>query len=171
MKNFLKILLSIIILIILGILVFNFYKNSKIDPNSFIDKPTENVVATTTLNNTNSPTSSTTFLYKNHGFSIELPKGYVVKEQKSEGGPAISISLPVSNLSYVTDSLFWEENAIPSYTYIKDEKIGQTLFKVYTYSGNNVYWFKQGKVGYEFIGREKVELEKLIETFKFIGWN
>ncbi|OGI61815.1 hypothetical protein A2645_01025 [Candidatus Nomurabacteria bacterium RIFCSPHIGHO2_01_FULL_39_9] len=108
------------------------------------------------------------YTYTNHGFSIELPKGYVPVEQKSEGGPATSISLPNnSHLSYVTDAAWWEQyNILPSYTYIKDEKIGAHTFKVYSYGNFTFYWFKQGNVGYEFVG----DIE-LLKTFKFVGWS
>ena len=154
MKKILKILLLIIVIIILAILFFNFYKNFKTDSNKFSDKSKENIVATTT------------YLYKNHGFSIELPKGYTPKEIQSEGGPSISISLPDANLVYVTNAYFWEKNVIPSYTYIREEKIGSTMFKVYNYGDDFVfYWFKQGNVGYEYRGN----LE-LLKTFKFTGW-
>ncbi len=111
--------------------------------------------------------ASTSYTYKDHGFTIELPKGFTPVEQKSEGGPAISISLPNnSHLSYVTNASFWEQYTIPSYQFVKNEKIGETTFKVYSYNnGTKFYWYKQGNVGYEFSGDVN-----LLKTFKFVGW-
>ena len=124
-----------------------------------------------------SSTISATYTYTNHGFSIELPKGFIPKEEQSEGGPAYMITLPIGGLAYVTDASFWEKYNIPSYTYIKDQKIGNTTFKVYTSLGNNLYWFKQGNVGYEFsvfkfgVTTDTTGLESLLKTFKYIGWS
>lgn len=118
----------------------------------------------------NSPAVLTTYTYTNHGFSIELPKGYIPHEEQAEGGPATIISLPVGSLSYVSNSSFWEQYNIPSYTYIKNQKIGDTTFKVYTYLGATFYWFKVGNIGYEFGGTDKAGLENLLKTFKYIGW-
>jgi hypothetical protein len=113
-----------------------------------------------------SPVLPETYTYKNHGFTMQLPKGYIPEEIESEAGPSITIVFPnESYLSYVTNSKFWEEANIPVFTYIKDQKIGSTTFKVYTYSGQTIYWFKQGNVGYQFSGDVK-----LLETFKFVGW-
>ncbi len=114
--------------------------------------------------------AQSTYEYANHGFSIELPKGFVPKEEQAEGGPAIVISMPVGSLSYVTDSAFWEKYNIPSYTYLGDKKIGQNTFKIYKYLGAFFYWFKQGNVGYEFGGTDSIGIEKLLKTFKFTGW-
>lgn len=117
-------------------------------------------------------TPSETYTYKNHGFTIELPKGFVPKERERENGPGIVISLPIGGLVYANDASNWEQYQIPSYTYIKDEKIGDSTFKVYTYSGTRIYWFKKGNIGYEFSinEKDKTELENLIKTFKFVGW-
>ncbi|MEI7709296.1 MAG: PsbP-related protein [bacterium] len=126
--------------------------------------------------------SKTTSTYTNHGFTIELPKGFTPKEEQSEGGPATMISLPVGGLAYVTDALFWEKYNISNYTYVKSQKIGETTFKVYTAGGSNLYWFKQGNVGYEFSVQKfgstndtmnvdyTIQLENLLKTFKFVGW-
>lgn len=121
--------------------------------------------------------SISTYTYKNHGFSIELPKGFIPKEEQSEGGPALMISLPVGGLAYVSDASFWERYNIPNYTYVKDQKIGDTTFKVYTAQGSNLYWYKIGNVGYEFSVQkfgtttDTTGLENLLKTFKFIGWS
>ncbi len=115
-----------------------------------------------------------TYTYKNHGFTIELPTGFIVKETPSEGGPAIFIPLPGnSHMTYVTNATFWEEHGISQYAYLRTEKIGTTMFKVYGYGATESpenygvinYWFKQGNVGYQFSG--DVEL---LKTFKFVGW-
>jgi hypothetical protein len=116
-----------------------------------------------------------TYTYTNHGFSIELPKGFVPKEELQHSGPALMISLPIqAHLAYITDSHidFWQVN-LKQYTYVEDKKIGETVFSVYTYSGSTIYWYQQGKVAYEFgIGTDKKnELESLLKTFKFVGWS
>ena len=127
--------------------------------------------------NSTSPGLNTTYTYTNHGFSIKLPGGFIPKEWQSEGGPALMISLPVGGLAYVSDASFWERYNIPNYTYVTDKKIGDTTFKVYTAQGSNLYWFKQGNVGYEFSVQkfgtttDTTELENLLKTFKFIGWS
>ncbi len=115
-------------------------------------------------------TATTTYTYSNHGFTMELPKGFVVKEEQSEAGPSISISLPVGSLAYITDSSFWEKFYAPDYVYLKSKKIGDHTFKLYTNSGATFYWFKQGNVGYQFGGTDTVALEKIVKTFKFVGW-
>ncbi len=111
--------------------------------------------------------TAATYTYKNHGFTIELPKGYNPIDQQSEGAPSYYIILPNnSRLGYWTDASWWEKYSLPEYTFLRNEKIGETLFKVYSYGGTTYYWFKQGNVGYEFTG----DLE-LLKTFKFVGWN
>lgn len=110
--------------------------------------------------------ASTTYTYKAHGFTMELPKGFVPNEMESEGGPSVSISLPNNSaMSYVTNASFWEQYTIAGYQFVKNETIGTTTFKVYTYGGHTMYWFKQGNVGYEFSGDAN-----LLKTFKFVGW-
>lgn len=108
---------------------------------------------------------SSTYMYKNHGFIIELPKSYVVKENVSARGIRTEINLPNSMITYVTDVSVWESNASKVFTYIGEEKIGITTFKVYQNGESTIYWFKQGDVGYAF-GGDKEELK----TFKFVGW-
>ncbi len=107
-----------------------------------------------------------TYTYTNHGFSIELPKGYVPTENASEGGPAIGISLPQGGLAYVTDATWWEQYGHQDFQYLKDEKIGSYTFKVFNYSGKTFYWLKQGNVGYEFSG---IDIN-ILKSFKFVGW-
>ena len=111
-----------------------------------------------------------TYTYKNHGFTIELPAGYIPHEEESEGGPYISISLPSGGLSYVKDVSWWVKYDLPNYTYIKSIKIGETTFNVYTYSGVTFYWFRQGNVGYQFSGPNTAKIEEMLKTFKFVGW-
>lgn len=109
----------------------------------------------------------TTQTYQNHGMKIELPVGSVPREYESEAGPGYSINLTSNtHLSYITDASWWEQYVLTGYTYVKDQKIGTTTFKVYTYSGATLYWFKQGNVGYEFSGDIS-----LLDTFQFVGWN
>ena len=120
--------------------------------------------------------AGSTYTYTNHGFSIKLPGVFIPKEEESEGGPVTMISLPVGGLAYVKDASFWEKYNIPNYTYVKDQKIGNTTFKIYTTPEGKLYWFKQGNVGYEFslfkfgISNDIARLESLLETFKFVGW-
>jgi hypothetical protein len=115
------------------------------------------------------------YTYTNHGFSIELPKDFIPKEEQSEGGPSTIISLP-SNTSivYVTNTDFWEKN---NFTSIEEgsicEKgtisIGNKIFKICkdSYSSNpEFYWLKVGNIGYEVHGNVNN-----FKTFKFIGWN
>jgi hypothetical protein len=122
-------------------------------------------------NQKESTNNSTIYTYSNHGFTIELPKGFTPTETRSENGPSYSISLPTGDLVYVTDSSFWEKYNIPSYTYKEDKKIGDTIFKVYEYSGATFYWYRKGDVGYQFGAINKTGLENLLKTFKFVGWN
>jgi hypothetical protein len=144
-------LVIIIILLVLG-LGYYFLNNSKLKGGEVLD-------------NKNIINQKDTYTYTNHGFSILLPNGFTPTEEHLTTGPVISISMPVGNLGYITDSSFWETSTIPSYTYIKEQKIGESTFKVYEYMGATFYWLKQGNVGYEFGGTDKVELENLIKTF------
>ncbi|MBP6857719.1 MAG: hypothetical protein KBC11_00775 [Candidatus Pacebacteria bacterium] len=117
-----------------------------------------------------------TYTYTNHGFSIELPKGFTPKEQQSEGGPATIISLPYSDsqIVYVTNADFWEKNNLNS---IEEgsicEKgevvIGNKTFKICKdmYSSNpEFYWLRVGNIGYEIYG-----LKENFKTFKYVGWS
>ena len=170
-NNTIIILLLVVIIIILGYLAFLRPKNDNNDfqipvgdtayekdnENSYVNIPKENPYPTTT---------PATYTYKNHGFTMELPKGYIPHEEQSEGGPTIIITLPDANLNYWLDASWWVKYSLPEFTYVRDEKIGTTTFKVYTYSGQIYYWFKQGNVGYEFTG----DIE-LLKSFKFVGWS
>lgn len=111
--------------------------------------------------------ASETYTYKNHGFTIKLPKGYIPKEEQAEGGPAIMIKFPNnSGLNYITNATFWNDLIVREYKYIKDEKVGETTFKVYSFGNATLYYFKQGNVAYEFYGDKEI-----LKTFKFVGWN
>lgn len=120
----------------------------------------------------NTMSSANTYIYKNHGFMMELPKGYVPQEVKGETGPTISIALPGDSgwLIYITDATWWEKyNLTGQATFIRNEKIGSTTFKVYKYPNANeeFYFFRQGNVAYVFNG----DIEQYMKTFKFVGWN
>lgn len=107
-----------------------------------------------------------TYTYTNHGFSIELPKGFVPDEQQSEGGPSISISVPNGTLGYITDLAFWKKWNMSGYVYVRDQKVGETTFKIYRTPSNMLeYWFEQGNVAYTFTGDPEQ-----FKTFKFVGW-
>jgi len=117
--------------------------------------------------------TSMTYTYKNHGITMELPKGFIPTEEQSEGGPSISITLPNYNhLSYWTDASWWEKYSLPEYIYKGEETIGATTFKVYYTIGKQlIYWFQKGNVGYEFSGQpQKGDPTELLKTFKFVGW-
>ena len=105
------------------------------------------------------------YTYKNHGFTIELPKGYIPHEEQAENGPVVVITLPNSSgINYIMNATFWNDY-INRQKYIKDEKIGGTTFKVYLSGDVTIYYFRQGNVGYEFYGDKN-----LLETFRFVGW-
>ena len=108
------------------------------------------------------------YTYKAHGFTMELPSGFVPTEQPSEGGPSSVLTLPNSSfLTYVTNAAWWEQNVVKSVFKTGEKRIGNTTFQVYSFpDGATTYWHKQGNVGYEFIG----DIE-LLKTFKFVGWN
>lgn len=124
-----------------------------------------------------------TYIYrKNYGFEIELPREFIPAERDAEGVEGLVISMPQDiELLYATNPSTWEKYNIPSFTYIKDQKIGETTFKIYKHdpSGKSYgYWFNWGNgvyeefnVGYEFSGTDKVKLEELLRTFRFVGWS
>lgn len=64
---------------------------------------------------------------------MELPKGYVPKEQQSEGGPMITITLPNGWITYVTNASWWEQNILSDqeFVYVKNVVYGGTTFKMY----------------------------------------
>ncbi len=116
-----------------------------------------------------------TYTYKNHGFSIDLPKGFIPREEQSEGGPSTIISMPNSNsIVYVTNADFWEKNNLVSteegdFCTKGTQNIGNSTFKVCkdNYSNNpEFYWIRIGKVGYELHGNKES-----FKTFTFVGWN
>jgi len=114
-----------------------------------------------------------TYIYTNHGFSIELPKGFVPTFSGEVGGPANTMDVPGGHLTYYPnassrdDELRLNKNLPNLYVFIGDEKIGETVFKHYqtTKSKDNIYWYKRGAVGYEYIGNPEI-----LKTFKFVGW-
>lgn len=115
-----------------------------------------------------------TYKYKNHGFTIELPKGFIPREEQSEGGPSTIISMPNgSSIVYVTNADFWEENNLVSieenFCTKGTQKIGNNTFKICkdSYSSNpEFYWIRIGKIGYELHGNKES-----FKTFTFVGWN
>jgi hypothetical protein len=111
-----------------------------------------------------------TYTYTNHGFSIELPKGFVPKEEPNTRGTRTAIYMPDGVINYITDVDFYENNNLSSWAYIGDKKIGNYNFKVYTQMDSILYWFKQGKVGYNFGGNKETFKTDNFETFKFVGW-
>lgn len=108
-------------------------------------------------------TRTKTDTYSNHGFSMEVPAGYVPNEVESEGGPSTMIGFPNGFILYVFNTDFWEEEVLSTYSYVKDEKIGENIFKVYMTDAENIYWIKNGKNGYEFHGDKNQLL-----TFKIL---
>lgn len=119
--------------------------------------------------------TSDTYTYKNHGFTIELPKGFVPKEEQAEGGPWTTIYLPDNfHMKYISDYSFYEKYELPNYSYQRDEKIGETTFKFYRIPNDDAgfYLFRQGNVGYEFSLNDIMgyQLKELLKTFHFVGW-
>jgi hypothetical protein len=139
----------------------DFYK----DNGSTIDSSDNYFTVIDSSISTNSPK---TYTYKNHGFTIELPKGFVPNEKKDNS--IYDISLPDNNfLFYIADASSYEKNVISKYEYVKNEKIGANNFKVYNEGHILVYYFRQGNVAYSFIS-DTLNYE-YIKTFKFVGWN
>lgn len=148
-----KILFAVLILIIVTLAI------------TIIAKP-KNAIAPIAQKEINNEIVKDTYTYINHGFSIELPKGFIPVETQGEGGPGLHISLPGDLLVYYGDNKFWKNSILPSYKYIKDEKIGETVFKIYDYDDEHVvYWYERGNVGYELHGNKNSFV-----TFKFVGW-
>jgi hypothetical protein len=110
-----------------------------------------------------------TYAYTNHGFSIELPKGFVPQETKNRTEASITITLPGENrLVYVTDlsSMDFGDAVLKN---TKSEKIGSTVFTVSSHNnGNYTYSFTRGNIEYQFMG--DTSLLELLKTFKFVGW-
>lgn len=148
-------ILIILLMLILGLLVYLVFK-----PKDTLAPVAEN----NPVGEENTQVKDT-YTYTNHGFSIELPKGFVPSERQGENIPSLLVSLPKGALVYGTVA-DWERFTLPSYTYSKDQKIGETIFKVYTYDGVTSYWFKQGNVSYEFNNVDP----SILRTFKFVGW-
>ncbi len=121
------------------------------------------------------PQVKDTYTYTNHGFSIELPKGFIPKEET--GSMVTSISLPNGDtLLYISDAVTWEKSNMlfakdcPP----KDTRIGETMFKLYECGEQDIYWLKKGNVAYDFrtgvTSEQKSQLINLLSTFKFVGW-
>lgn len=130
------------------------------------EKDTESSYVNISAPNLKPQDTKNTYTYTNHGFSIELPKGFVPTETTGEGGPGIHISLPGDSIVYYPDSSYWTKYVLPQYSYLKNEQIGNTLFKVYSDGEFVIYWYQKGAVGYELHGNKNS-----FETFKFVGWN
>lgn len=113
--------------------------------------------------------STSTKIYSGHGFSIEIPIGYTPVEQESEGGPSVSINLGENNSMYYTSRYsWWEKYEIPAWKYIKEEKIGENIFKVYdSNNGYIIYLLKNGDEGYRYSG-DKNQLATFKLTEKII---
>lgn len=174
---------SIIIIILLAIiavaLVVSLLKKPTGDVSmrdTFVTEPQS--APTTSVTTTSTSTTETvpkpgTYVYTSNGFSIELPEGYTPSEITGETGPTLSFELPTGWLIYVSDADWWEQNNLVGQAiYLRDQKIGETVFKVYRYSGSSdgseFYWFRQGNVAYLFNG---TDIEEFMETFRFVGWN
>lgn len=124
-----------------------------------------------------------TYTYTNHGFSIELPKGYVPKENIFSDRPMIEIYLPNGNMTYYTDASFWGDSYSSSkdLTYVKDVKIGVTTFQLFKHvdsfgivAPEYSFWLKKGNIGYHFYTFNNQTGDygaKELETFKFVGWS
>lgn len=171
MKNKTNTVIIILLIVILVLLIYLSFKPK--DVNAPLNK--SQTFGEQVLQNSNQPTKLiNTYTYTNHGFSIELPKGFVPNEEQSEGGPSTTISMPLNNMIvYVTNADFWERHNFSS---IEEgnicEKgnivIGNKSFKTCkdNYSNNpEFYWLRVGNIGYEIHGNKND-----FKTFKFIGW-
>lgn len=184
-SKFTQILLTIIAIVLVVIAVLLVQKNNNssqtkivnneqagvaINPentNTIISpKPSSSVVPAT------QPTNESTYLYRKHGFEIELPKSFQIS-YSGEPGNLNTLNLPNNGyLVYYPDGSLREKELknsdIKLYNFIGEEKIGETIFQHYQLinTKENIFWYKRGAVGYEI----KADKE-LVETFKFVGWN
>lgn len=131
--------------------------------------------------NNSDEVKSETYLYKNHGFQIELPKGFVPNEMESEGGPYLFIQLPdggsiiqVGNVGFVKDlggyckAIQGGGDSIISKTPVI---FGSSPFYLHTCEMEEFYVFEQGNVAYVFrMGNYDAHATDIIKTFKFVGW-
>lgn len=175
-----KILLILLIILVLG---FGVYLTGSKKSNQ-TEIPVDNKTFEKENNNRD---IKDTYTYTKYGFSIELPKGFVPQEIESETLPIVNIELPDKKgwLIYVKNFDLWENsnNFTKKMSYIKDEKIGLTTFKIYElvegFDLSRLYLFRQGNIAYVYFepsdieaGEESYENNSTnyLETFKFIGW-
>jgi hypothetical protein len=113
-------------------------------------------------------TVKNTYTYKNHGFTMELPKGFIPTETPSGNEPIIYIDfMDGQSITYFKDVSWWRKYILPNYGYLGESKIGNAIFKEYAYTNDkSLYWYEKGNVGYEFYGNKD-----MLNTFKFVGWN
>jgi hypothetical protein len=97
-------------------------------------------------------TVSDTYIYSKYNFTIALPNGYIPHEEAAEGGPHTVITLPNGFMNYYPNADFWEQYDLPESTYVRDEKLGEVVFKVYNQFGREWYWYRHGAVGYAYSG-------------------
>lgn len=161
-----NITIAVLVAVIIGLVIYlSVSKKSEVK----LVPPTEqtqNVEVSTTPTD---PVVAQTYTYKDHGFTMELPVGYVPQKVTGETGPTISIELPKGWLVYVTNATWWEQNnLVGQATLLRTEKIGNTTFSVYKYDGQaeEFYWFRQGNVAYVFTSGA----QEYMKTFKFVGW-
>jgi hypothetical protein len=164
-------LLILIILMIIGISLFLDYKKT-IEQGMTVNNVPE-IMIDENINNTPQHPESvpTTYTYKNHGFTLELPIGYVPEEVQGETGPTISIKVPNGWLIYITNADWWVRyNLDGQANYIRDEIIGNATFRVYKYINQDTefYFYRQGNVAYMF---SYEEMRDDMDTFKFVGWD
>lgn len=117
---------------------------------------------------------SITYTYSNHGFSIELPIGSTPKKfDETDGGDISYFLFRGVYLDYSRRASWWEKNKLIKYTYMRDQKIGETTFKVYLWDNGTHYWFRNEESGYDFLATDNNEskLEELLKTFKFFNGN
>lgn len=121
--------------------------------------------------------SYTTYIYKNHGISFNLPTGFVPREENAEGGPYTSIYLPngYGVATYIKDFTWWQKYDGQVYTKMGTETIGGNTFTIYkyndsayTYADQRYYMYNQGNVAYMFSVNDANK--EMLKTFKFIGW-
>lgn len=164
------------ILIILMIVAIKIMLKDKDTYQGVWQKPSGQTTTIINPNVADYQSNKNTYTYTNHGFSVELPKGFVPYEEQSEGGPAIGIMLQNGFMQYITNADWWWKHNMDGFTYVKDEKIGQTTFQVYSYktsyeAARLFYIYKQGNVAYIYNGGDVDTGDfSTLSSFKFIGW-
>ncbi len=181
------VILVILVLALLGMIGYKNYKTTTI-LNNFEDtitdqdydelaKQVQQQQAEGLEKNNSDEVKSETYLYKNHGIELELPKRAVSSETKIKDAPIIIIVFEDEELHttnplkvvYATDAQWFIQNELRHFNNTGTEKIGTITFNRYTTNTDlgviNSYWYQQGNIGYLLEGDSEI-----LKTFKFVGW-